>query len=156
MVSDYNSKYYEPAAQAFMTLNADNAATARKLVVEKSKLVANFDEHKLFVSNPVVEGNLEHLHVGDKIRLTVNVNLGGLQPDEVEVDAYSGVADAHNEIVEGASFALKMLEDKGGGNYVYGGEIECNASGRFGLTARIKAAGEVWDNSVPGFMCWPK
>ena len=37
----------------------------------------------------------------------------------------------------------------------YGGAVVCRSAGRFGLTARIKAAGTDWDNSVPGFMCWP-
>lgn len=156
MVGDYNRKYYEPAAKAYSALIADNAAAARQLVGEKRKLVENFDGGKLYIGNPVVDGKLEQLHVGDKIRVTVQVYLGGMQPGEVEVDAYSGAANAHNEIVSGVATPLELLEDRGNGNYLYGGEIICNAAGRFGLTARIKAAGNTWDNSVPGFMCWPK
>ena len=51
---------------------------------------------------------------------------------------------------------MTMKQDLGDGNYVYGCEIECTFSGRFGLTARIKTGGTEWDNSVPGFMCWPR
>ena len=156
MVEDYNRKYYKPAAQAYEELVADNAAMARRLVAEKQKLVANFNGKTLYIGNPVVEGGLSGLHIGDKIKITVDVNLGELAPDDVEVDAYCGMADAHNEIIEGSSTILKMIEDRGQGNYLYGGEIECLSAGRFGLTARIKAAGNFWDNSVPGFMCWPK
>ena len=156
MVGDYNFKYYGPAANAYSSLIADNAALARSLVDEKRKLVENFDGGKLYIGNPVVHGQLEQLHVGDKIRISVEVYLGGMQPAEVEVDAYSGAANAHNEIVAGVATPLNVAEDRGNGNYLYSGEIICNASGRFGLTARIKAAGNTWDNSVPGFMCWPK
>ena len=156
MVGDYNRKYYEPAAAAYHQLIADNAAAARQLVGEKRKLVENFDGGKLYIGNPIVDGNLDKLHVGDKIRVSVEVYLGGMAVHEVEVDAYSGAADAHNEIISGIATPLQMVEDRGNGNYLYSGEIVCSASGRFGLTARIKAAGNTWDNSVPGFMCWPK
>ena len=156
MVDDYNRKYYLPAARAYGCMAAENASAARALVKEKAKLVDNFFGGKLYISNPVVNAELDTLHVGDKIPVTVEVNLGGMLPEEVEVDAYSGAADAHNEIIDGAATPLVMLEQRGNGNYLYGGEIVCSASGRFGLTARIKAAGDAWDNSVPGFMCWPK
>ena len=161
MVSDYNRKYYLPAAKAFVSLTADNAAAAAKLVDVKGRLVDNFgvenlDECKLYIGNPVVQGSLDDLHVGDKIAITVDVHLAGLTPAEVEVDAYCGSADAHNELMDSTVTVLSMLEDRGNGNYLYGGEVECGVAGRFGLTARIKAAGNDWDNSVPGFMCWPR
>ena len=156
MVSDYDRKYYKPAADAYGLMRKDNASAAKNLVMEKGKLVENFYGNRLYIGNPVVAGRLDQLHVGDKIPVTVEVYLGGMLPGEVEVDAYSGVANAHNEIVEGVATPLTMVEDRGNGNYLYGGDIICRASGRFGLTARIKAAGNAWDNSVPGFMCWPK
>lgn len=156
MVGDYNRKYYQPAAQAFVRLMADDAAEARKLVEAKKRLVENFDGGKLSISNPVVQGSLSDLHVGDKIAVTVEVDLGNLTPEEVEVDAYSGSANAHNELIDSTVTVLTMLENRGNGKYLYGGEVECGISGRFGMTARIKAAGDDWNNSVPGFMCWPR
>ena len=156
MVSDYNRKYYTPAAQAFCELSAGDAAAAKALVSEKRKLVENFFGGKLYIANPIVESDMESLHIGDNIKISVEVYLGGMKPEEVEVDAYCGVADAHNEIIDGAATALQLLENRGNGNYLYGGEVSCPAAGRFGLTARIKAAGNMWDNSVPGFMCWPR
>ena len=156
MVEEYKRKYYQPAASAYDQLIKDNAAAAGKLVMEKGKLVENFYGNRLYIGNPAVGGNLDQLHVGDRIPVSVEVYLGGMSPEEIEVDAYSGAANAHNEIVEGAATPLKLVEDRGNGNFLYGGEIICRASGRFGLTARIKAAGDAWDNSVPGFMCWPK
>ena len=69
---------------------------------------------------------------------------------------HCGSANAHNEIMDSTSTELKLIEERGNGVYLYGGDIECCIAGRFGLTARIKAAGKAWDNSVPGFMCWPE
>ena len=104
-----------------------------------------------------ISGNtLGNVHVDDVLNITTTVNLGSLPPDAVDVEAYLGSVDAHNEIICSQSVTMKMLEDRGNGNYLYGCEVTCSHSGRFGITARIKAAGTEWDNSVPGFMCWPK
>ena len=112
---------------------------------------------KLRIDPPQVSGNtLGNVHVGDVLNITTTVNLGSLPPDAVDVEAYLGSVDAHNEIICSQSVTMKMLEDRGNGNYLYGCEVSCSHSGRFGITARIKAAGTEWDNSVPGFMCWPK
>ena len=156
MVQDYDRDFYSPAAEAYVKLTADNAKEARRLVDEKKVLVEYFMNNRISISNPVVEGKLENIHVGDKIQLSVEVRLGDLNPSAVEVDAYSGTADVHNRIVNGYSTRLEPLEDRGGGVFLYGGAVVCRSAGRFGLTARIKAAGTDWDNSVPGFMCWPK
>jgi len=156
MVQDYDRDFYTPAAEAYVNLTADAAARARRLVEDKKVLVEYFINQRISISSPVVAGQLDNIHVGDEIQLTVEVKLDDLAPEKVEVDAYSGTADVHNRIVDGYSTHLELLENRGGGVYLYGGSVVCRSAGRFGLTARIKAAGIDWDNSVPGFMCWPK
>lgn len=156
MVEDYNRDFYEPATAAYDALTAGNGERAMELVKGKEILVSNFIGDKLFVGKPVVESGLNSIYVGDKFKVTVEVSLGGLTPEQVEVDAYYGAVNAHNDIIESISTSLSMIESCGNGRYIYGGEIECKTAGRFGLTARIKAAGSEWDNSVPGFMCWPR
>ena len=119
-------------------------------------LVEYFGKQRISIANPVVQGELENIHVDDKIKLTVEVRLDDLSPEQIEVDAYCGKADVHNRIVNGFATKLELLEKRGDGVFLYGGEVLCRTAGRFGLTARIKAAGTEWDNSMPGFMCWPK
>ena len=156
MVSEYNSMFYLPAAEAYQKLTSDNAAFAKKLVVQKRALVANFDAGKLSISTPSISTSLADVHVGDTIEMDVDVQLGDLKPADVEVDAYGGTVDAHNDIVDSFSTKMTMVKDNGNGNYHYKCTVVCNYAGRFGLTARIKAAGTDWDNSVPGFVCWPR
>ncbi len=156
MVQEYDREFYRPAAAAYAKLTADGAAFARSLVETKRRLVENFDGQRIYIEEPQVEGDLSHVHVGDSIKLTVKVGLGGLSPEMVEVNAYYGTVNAHNEMVASHSVTLKQKESLGDGNYLYAGEISCVKAGRFGLTARIKAAGTDWDNSVPGFVCWPR
>ena len=82
--------------------------------------------------------------------------MSGLKPEEVEVEAYFGTVNAHNEIITSGAEKMELAETLDDNNYRYSCELTCRVSGRFGLTARIKAAGHEWDNSVPGFMCWPR
>ena len=156
MVQDYERDFYLPAAAAYNRLTGDGAAFAKQLVAEKKILVEYFNSGRISIGSPAVEGRLEDIHVGDRIRLSVEVRLDSLAPEAVEVDAYSGAVDVHNHIIDGYSTRLELAEKRGDGVYLYRGEVVCRSAGRFGLTARIKAAGTEWDNSVPGFMCWPK
>ena len=123
---------------------------------EKERLVENFDGGKLYIERPAVEGDLADLHVGDKFKVSTRVYLAGLKPEEVEVEAYFGTVNAHNEIITSGAEKMELAETLDDNNYRYSCELTCRVSGRFGLTARIKAAGHEWDNSVPGFMCWPR
>ena len=97
---------------------------------------------------------LAHQHPGAFV--VVTGCYAQLKPEEVDVEAYYGTVNAHNEIISSVSEKMHVLENFGNGNYRYGCEVTCKVSGRFGLTGRIKASGKEWDNSVPGFMCWPK
>ena len=156
MVEEYNRFFYEPAAASYRKLTADDAAFAKELVAEKERLVENFDGGKLYIERPAVEGDLADLHVGDKFKVSTRVYLAGLKPEEVEVEAYFGTVNAHNEIITSGAEKMELAETLDDNNYRYSCELTCRVSGRFGLTARIKAAGHEWDNSVPGFMCWPR
>jgi starch phosphorylase len=156
MVEDYDREFYRAAAKEYVHLTEDNAKAAKDLVAEKHLLVENFYGQRIFIDDPKIEGNLSHIHVGDKIKVSVRVGLGGLQTKDVEVDAYFGTVNAHNEIITSESSSLELVESYDDGTHLFAGIINCSFSGRFGLTARVKAAGNAWDNSVPGFMCWPK
>ncbi|MCQ2380469.1 MAG: alpha-glucan family phosphorylase [Victivallaceae bacterium] len=151
MVQDYDRMFYRPAAEAYANLTANDAALAKKLVQEKQLLVDNFVGNKVRIAPPKVQ-SVEGLHVGDKFDVSVVVSLGGLTPEQVEVDAYLGAVDAHNEIVRSISAPMKLEKSLGNSEYLYQTKIECGMSGRFGITARVKAAGSDWDQSVPGFM----
>ena len=157
MVEEYRRFFYEPAEASYRKLTVDDAACAKALVAEKERLVEAFDGGKLYIERPTVDGNnLTDMHVGDKFKVSTQVYLAGLRPDEVEVEAYYGTVNVHNEIIESGAEKMDMVEELPDNNYRFSCEIVCQAAGRFGLTARIKAAGHDWDNSVPGFMCWPR
>ncbi len=155
MVQDYNRDFYHPASEEYRKLTEESAAAARKLVEDKLRCNEHFNG-RLRIEEPKVDGLHENMHTGDKFRVHTRVYLDGLAPEHIEVEAYYGTVNVHNEIVDGTVAKLKIEQEFGDGYYMYAGEILCESSGRFGLTTRIKAAGTDWDRSVPGFMCWPK
>jgi starch phosphorylase len=122
-------------------------------------MVANkrrFDRYhdQIYIDCPKTEVNLSSLRVGDKFKATVNVYLGELSPDEVDVEIYYGQVDSQNQIKHSNTSIMKVLSSSGNGNYVYEYSLTCSHSGRFGLTARVTPAGHDWDNSIPGFIKW--
>ncbi|MBQ4106952.1 MAG: alpha-glucan family phosphorylase [Lentisphaeria bacterium] len=154
MVQEYEDMFYEPAAAAFRELTRDNNALAVQLVEKKRRLVNHFNE--LRINNPTASARLENIHIGDTIVLSTEVDFGGLSPDELDVEVYYGTVDVHNEILEGHVQLMQQVRQIEGNRYQYSCRLECRASGRFGLTTRITPKGNDWDNSIPGFICWPK
>lgn len=154
MVEEYVEMFYKPAYRDYQKLVADDGKLARELESQKRKYIENFG--KLYIAFPDVEGNFNSAHVGDKYKISTRVYLAGLRPEEVKVECYYGTVDIHNEIRDVNVSEMKMIEDKGDSNYLYECTISCNAPGRYGLTARITPAGSDWNNSVPGFICWPQ
>ncbi len=153
MVQEYDSMFYRPALDNYQRLTADNAKVASELVAEKQRYVAYFPD--LSISTPVVEQQLNDIHVGDQFTFSVEVHLGELKPEEVEVQLYYGKVNVHNVIIESRADNMTLVSDNGDNNYTYQYNMTCEYSGRFGLTARIVPHGSDWENSVPGFMAWP-
>ncbi len=155
MVQDYQKMFYSKAETAYQALIADDFAAARRLVVNKEMLVRHFNG-LISISEPTVDNDLSRVHVGDTFDVSVRVDLGDMPPEIVEVDAYYGTVDAHNQIIKSFSVPMEVRQDLGNGSFIFGCKVKCQKSGRFGLTARVKPRGEEWDNSVPGFNCWPR
>ena len=125
-------------------------------MASKARLEDNFYNGRMHISFPeVLDSSLEDMHVGDSFRVQAKVSLGALSPADVEVDAYYGTVDAHNDMIASSCEPMQMVQNLGDGSYIYECRVECRKAGRFGLTARIKAGGSDWDNSIPSFMCWP-
>lgn len=154
MVSEYNELFYKKAAESYAKLTADDGAKTKALVAQKIRLENHFN--KIYVNEPVVDRDLNKLHVDEEFSVKVQVYLGEMQPNEVKVEAYYGTVDNHNEIIHSASSTMHQIADLGNGNFMYEAKLHCSCSGRYGITARVSPVGDDWENSVPGFLAWPK
>ncbi|MDT8390988.1 MAG: alpha-glucan family phosphorylase [Lentisphaeria bacterium] len=152
MVGEYHERFYLKASDAYEKLTADDAKLARELGPAK---IRNRALHKsVHVDYPQIEGGLTHMHVGHTFKVTTRIALGELTPEEVDVEVYYGPVDAQNVIIQSNRQPMEIVEDLGGGNYVYKAEIISRQTGRFGLSARVTPAGKTWSNRIPGIITW--
>lgn len=136
MVREYVERLYAPAAEAHRALDAD---TARELADWKARVRVAWPQvavdHVEALEQAAASGTAE---LGDTLALRVRVALGGLQPDDVEVQVVAGRVDSDDAIGNAQTSPLKPA---GGpdleGRWVYEGPLSLGRTGPFGYTVRI-------------------
>ncbi|MGW0118539.1 alpha-glucan family phosphorylase [Streptomyces sp. NPDC003327] len=138
MVREYVERLYVPAAAAHRSLTPERA---RELAEWKARVRAAW---------PRVA--VDHVEIGDDLAGTdaelgatpgvrVRVSLGGLSPDDVEVQAVTGRVDADDTLADTRTATLKPA---GGpdleGRLPYAGTLELDRTGPFGCTVRVLPA----------------
>ena len=151
MVSEYESRYYIPSARRWDSLIADDAGEARKLAEQIQRLRNLWKDIKI---GPPVRQTLGPYRVGDALHVTSEIHLGDLKPDEVDVELYYGNMKAVEEVSASHLKQMTVQEDRGNGNYLYGCELVCEISGRFGYTVRVGPSGDTRIKSTPQLMVW--
>lgn len=152
MVSDYSSKFYEPAKENFKIYNENNQSIANEMVIQKH----SYAKHKenIYISQPIIKNSKDGMYIGDKLNITTEVYLADLQPDDVKVEVYYGQVDTNSNISDGTALEMKLTERLENGNYLYSKTLDCQVSGRFGLTARVKPIAQEWAHRIPTFIKW--
>ena len=151
MVAEYESRYYIPSARRWDSLVAEEADEAKKLAAQIKRLRSLWKEIKI---NPPVRQSLGPCRVGDAFQVTSEVYIGELQPDEVDVELYYGNLKSPDEVSASHVAPMTVLEDRGNGNYLYGCNLICEISGRFGYTVRVKPHGDERLKSTPRLLVW--
>lgn len=136
MVREYVERLYAPAALARRALTP---AAARELADWKARIHAAWPQvavdHVEATPDAVVSGSAE---LGSTLALRVRVALGGLDPDDVEVQAVAGRVDSGDAIAEARTVPLKPvgghdLEDR----LLYEGPLALDRTGPYGYTVRV-------------------
>ncbi len=151
MVAEYESRYYIPSARRWDSLIAEEADEAKKLAAQIKRLHSLWKEIKI---NPPVRQALGPCRVGDDFQVTSEVHIGELQPDEVDVELYYGNLKSPEEVSASHVAPMTVLEDHGNGNYLYGCDLICEISGRFGYTVRVTPHGDERIKSTPRLLVW--
>ncbi len=151
MVSEYKNRYYRPAATHWDFLVARKAAEAKKLTAQIRRLRSLWKEIKI---NPPARQASGPYRVGDAFQVTSEVHLAELQPDEIDVELYYGNLKSLEEVTASHVQPMKVIEDRGNGNYLYGCDLGCEISGRFGYTVRVAPSGDERIKSTPRLLSW--
>jgi starch phosphorylase len=151
MVTDYENRFYIPAAKRYDELIANQCAEAKKLTSQISRLRSLWQH--IEISAPV-----RHAHgscrVGEKFNITSQVNLAELNPDEVDVELYYGQMKSLEDLDASKPEPMQVLEDNGNGQYLYSCTLNCQSSGRYGFTVRVTPRGDERVKSIPGLLTW--
>jgi len=134
MVRDYVHALYAPAAANARTLNADFGGAA-ELAAWKRRVRESWDGVR--VEHVEGEGVGDVPQVGQVLNVRAYVALGGLAPDDVEVQLVHGRPSEGDELTRIASTPLAVVEAYDGGRYCFGGALTLARSGPFGYTVRV-------------------
>jgi starch phosphorylase len=92
--------------------------------------------------------------VGDTFSVVLEVFLGELSPDEVEVQVYHGRLKGTGDLENSRAETMKLQSTIAPGTHVYGCRVVCSDSGRFGYTARVIPRGDAVLRNTPGLITW--
>ncbi len=151
MVRDYSSRFYIPAAKSFRTLTADNSIKANELALTESRLKSLWSGIKVLSPQLVTESDFT---VGDTFRVTAQVTLGELEPDEVDVQIYHGRVRPSEGLEGSRAETMWLQETLAHGVHIYACTITCADSGRFAYTARVIPKGDAVLTYIPGLITW--
>jgi starch phosphorylase len=151
MVKKYESEFYLKAAQQYRLLLENHAEEARRQKKQRQRLKKRWKQIRI---DPPVRNGDGPFRVGNTFHVTAQVELGELRPDEVDIELYYGLFKTLDTLKESHTAVMSVEEDRGNGTYVYGCDITCENSGRFGFTARATPRGDDRLKFSPGFFTW--
>ncbi|MGI8438374.1 MAG: alpha-glucan family phosphorylase [Chthoniobacterales bacterium] len=136
MVREYAERLYRPAEQAHAEFAKDDCRAAVELSQWKTRMRQEWSQVR--VSEVQIENENRHsILVGDALRVSARVHLGGVNPEHVRVEAYHGEAD--NERVRNPAVTPLYQSDQtqGHGDYLYHGTVPATESGMYGFSVRV-------------------
>lgn len=134
MVRDYVRQLYTPSALTGRALNSDYAG-ATELAAWKKKVKSGWSGVR--VEHVESSGVSDAPEVGDQMSVRAFVALGGLSPEDVDVQLVHGRSTGEDELVETTVLSLKAAESYDGGRHRFDGDLLLDHSGAFGYTVRV-------------------
>jgi len=135
MVEEYMGDYYLPAAAMHRQLSEDDFEPVRRLREWLDRVRRHWDAVR-FVETRFM-GDREN-PIGVPIRVQAVLELGGLTPDDVQVEAFFGKLDAHGRF---ESFDTAVLNDgtkEAAGQFTFTGDLRIGSTGKFGIRYRVR------------------
>src|SRR5258708_4948021 len=135
MVGEYLTQLYEPAHRGFETVSCNGFASSREHVRWTSQILEKWPDVS-FVSSGI---GSEAVTTGSLLPLRAEVDLGGLEPQDVRVEAVVGRVAADGELEEAQVLTLAPLEqpEQHDTVFLFGRDFAPFTTGRLGYALRI-------------------
>jgi starch phosphorylase len=139
MVEEYADLCYMPSHRRFMKLSADQFREAAQLAQWRRRVADHWNQVRV---ESVEAPPTDPLHVGAELGVKVRLNLGSINPEDVEVQLVHGAMDSMDQISHPQTARLHLTgspEPSANGHRValYSGSIPCRTSGHFGYCVRV-------------------
>lgn len=151
MVTDYEQQFYVPAAYQAIRLLLNDGEEVRFLHERRKRLMRLWKD--VVVQKPVTDPIVQY-RLGDHLRVTVDVHLGELLPEEVDIELY--IDSASPEKIAGFPQIVVMYdwEKLDSGTYRYRCVQTFDSPGRFSYTVRAMPKGDDLLRYLPGLISW--
>ena len=151
MVRDYTEAYYLPASLTSRKLAADGFTASRELAAWKQRVAAAWPA----VAVRRVENGARERLLGARFTVRAVVELGELDPGEVDVQVAYGRVDDADELTAVELAPLKQNGQRTEDGWVFEGEVPLATPGAFGYTVRVvpRHAGLVTASEL-GLVAW--
>jgi glycogen phosphorylase len=133
MVRQYTEDYYLPAAERSWRLQENGFAGARDLAAWKERVTAAWSG----VMIREVSSGQQERSLGSRLTVRAVVELGALEPEDVEVQVAYGPVDDADEVPDVDILPLKQDGYVDQGGWAFEGEVPLLTPGAFGYTVRV-------------------
>jgi starch phosphorylase len=139
MVRDYTEKYYAPAAQSvrktLQPVDGDAFGAARELAGYRQRVAEAWP--KVQITDVDSTGLPDTPLLGSELTLTAAVQLAGLAPDEVVVQAVLGRVDASDSLLAPVTVPMAHTGSADGGTEIFSTTTPLPVAGPVGYTVRV-------------------
>jgi starch phosphorylase len=151
MLGEYEKRFYLPIIDRLNDLLTDSAAEAIRLARQEKRLYDLWPQVRIASPQQSSKGPFR---VGEHFVVTVDVHLGELLPEEVDVQLYNGHMRSVDDLQGINSIPMTVAQPLGVGGYLFTCRVPCSVSGRYGFSVRVKARGDAHLSSLPGLIAW--
>ncbi len=154
MLQDYTNKFYVPAFDYVGKFRSDDFALTRQVTAWLDRLHSNWD--RIVINDVQVPEIGNTLEVGQLIAIKIAVNLGGVSPEDVEVQVIAGRLGSQEQLHSYSPVPTTLSPNGSDGDvHTFEGEVTCTQSGRFGISARIIPRNENMPHTLkPKLISW--
>jgi glycogen phosphorylase len=134
MLRDYANIGYFPASDRNGVVTDNSYQAGKDLAHWKQKMHQHWAAlkiHSVDVSAP------EDINVNQSIAVKSLINLGNLEPHDIQVELYKGAIDTNGKIVDADTAVMTYQGKDSTGNSLYTTEVAYSASGLQGLSLRV-------------------
>lgn len=142
MVKEYYERFYIPANNYGQILGQDGKA--QEVAAWRKKIADNWYRVSITDTTSMPENAIS---MGQQVKFTARVNLGGLSPEDVQVELYLGQRGNRGDIVKENAVAMKCMGQADNG-YNYEVTVAPFNSGRQDYALRILPA----NNNIPNVL----